>query len=51
MAALTSRAIDRGGWFLALALLFIVIAASAVLLGSISAGALWLSLSGRVTEE
>jgi len=51
MAAFTSRAIDRGGWFIALAPLFILIAASAVLMGSLAAGALWLSLSGRVTEE
>jgi hypothetical protein len=51
MVYATSRSVSRGGWFIALAPLFGLIAIGAVLFGAISASALWLSLSGRVTEE
>ena len=46
MFDLIPDAVDRGGWFVALALLFGLIAAGSVFAGLLVAAALWLSLSG-----
>jgi hypothetical protein len=46
----TDRALGRGGWFVALALLFIVIGIGALAMSAVSIGALWLSLTGRVQD-
>jgi hypothetical protein len=50
MAYATQRALDRGGWFIALAFLFILIGAAALLMSVVSVAALWLSLTGRVQD-
>ena len=50
MAYSSGRAIDRGGWFIALGVLFILIGVGALFTGAVSAVALWLSLAGRLHE-
>jgi hypothetical protein len=50
MAYSTERAIGRGGWFIALAALFILIGLGALFTGAVSAAALWLSVTGRLRE-
>lgn len=43
----TAQALDRGGWFVVLAGVFILIGAGAAIMGAIVVVALWLSLTGR----
>jgi hypothetical protein len=50
MAYSTDRALGRGGWFVALAALFILIGIGALAMSAISIAALWLSLTGRVQD-
>jgi hypothetical protein len=46
----TDRALGRGGWFVALAVLFILIGTAALAMSAVSIAALWLSLTGRVQD-
>jgi hypothetical protein len=46
----TDRALGRGGWFVALAALFILIGIGALAMSAVSIAALWLSLTGRVQD-
>jgi hypothetical protein len=46
----THQTVNRGGWLIALAVLFVLIAVGAFSTGAILAGALWLSLTGRTTD-
>jgi hypothetical protein len=46
----TVQVLRHGGWFIALAVLFVLIAAGAVVTGGITAAALWMSLTGRLRD-
>jgi hypothetical protein len=50
MADSTFKAAGRGGWFLALAALFVLIGLGAIFTGAITAAALWLALTGRASR-
>jgi hypothetical protein len=43
----TVESVRRGGWCIALAALFILIGMGAILMGAITAGAIWMAVTGR----
>jgi hypothetical protein len=46
----TAKALGHGGWFIALAVVFVVIGLGAIGMSVITAGALWLLVSGRAPD-
>ena len=46
----TLKAVDRGGWFIALAALFGLIGVSAIFTSAITAGAIWLAVTDRTAD-
>ena len=46
----TLQALDRGGWFIALAALFVLIGVGAIFTSAATAGAIWLALTGRTAD-
>ena len=50
MAYSTAESVERGGWFIALAALFILIGVGAIFMGAITAGAIWLAVTGRAAD-
>jgi hypothetical protein len=46
----TEQSVNRGGWFIALAALFVLVGVGSVFTGAISAAALWFSVTGRLRE-
>jgi len=46
----TLKAVDRGGWFVALAALFVLIGVGAIFTSGITAGAIWLAVTGRTAD-
>jgi hypothetical protein len=51
MAYSTVKASGHGGWFIALAAVFVVIGVGAIVTSVITAGALWLLISGRTADR
>jgi hypothetical protein len=50
MAYSTTRAVDRGGWFVVLAVVLALIGAAALVMAAVMAAALWMSLTGRIAD-